>query len=476
MSDRAATLAIAFAIVAGTALRIAAAQGDLWLDEIWSLRIIQKFVRQFSDIFLATPRDNNHYLNTVWLWLIGPDAPVLLIRSVSLILGAASIAAAAWALLRAGAAASVAAATLFAFSYLFIHYDSEARGYAGMILCVLVASRAFDEIVDPSARRTPSSSSWLAFFCALCAGMFFHLTMIDAAAAFSASALLRGFFSQQERRVALMRALGVCVCAALAVAPALVCFVISMRSPDAHVGDMVAFSFPLLAQGLAGAAGAALGLPEALCAPASVGVASLIALCALSSCAPRRRWFLACAIFGLPLLHAAAHLPSQFYPRFHLVAAIALFLAVSEAIGALWSQGEARRIAAAVLLGLFAIGQTARLVPFFVDGRGDYAGALRWMADHGGARYGVVGPSFNAALVVDFEAARLGVDATLVDAQTSCANPPNWMIAYAPAPAGAPQESFVDAPAQCPRRFALDRSFPAYGLSGFSWSLYRRQD
>ena len=75
-------------------LRLLAARGDLWLDELWSL----SFARQMTsplDVWTAIHHDNNHPLNTLYLFvvvhLVGAHASPMLFRLLSLVSGAAML-------------------------------------------------------------------------------------------------------------------------------------------------------------------------------------------------------------------------------------------------------------------------------------------------------------------------------------------------------------------------------------------------
>lgn len=65
--------AVILVIAAG--LRIVGMIDDFWLDEIWSWTFAME-KQSIVDIFTSIHHDNNHYLNTIWLHLIG-DQPVL---------------------------------------------------------------------------------------------------------------------------------------------------------------------------------------------------------------------------------------------------------------------------------------------------------------------------------------------------------------------------------------------------------------
>ena len=73
-SDRFTTAAIFWvAALFATALRVAVIDNDLWLDEVWSVQHAAS-VESPAEIFFSLHHDNNHHLNTLWLWLCGPDA------------------------------------------------------------------------------------------------------------------------------------------------------------------------------------------------------------------------------------------------------------------------------------------------------------------------------------------------------------------------------------------------------------------
>ena len=55
-------LVVLAAVAAGLCLRIIAAKGDLWLDEIWTLRLLEP-VKSLGDVFFKVHHDNNHFCN-----------------------------------------------------------------------------------------------------------------------------------------------------------------------------------------------------------------------------------------------------------------------------------------------------------------------------------------------------------------------------------------------------------------------------
>jgi hypothetical protein len=51
----------------GITLRLFAASGALWLDEVWALQVIRE-LETFAEIFSKYRSDNNHLLQSMWLY------------------------------------------------------------------------------------------------------------------------------------------------------------------------------------------------------------------------------------------------------------------------------------------------------------------------------------------------------------------------------------------------------------------------
>ena len=107
------------------AVRVWAARGDLWLDEILSLER-GLHAPSWLAVFTSLHSDNNHYLTTLWLRLLGEGRSPLLYRLPSLLAGAGTLAVVA-------RRESISALILFAASFMLVQYDSEARGYALLV-------------------------------------------------------------------------------------------------------------------------------------------------------------------------------------------------------------------------------------------------------------------------------------------------------------------------------------------------------
>ena len=74
------------AFLLSSALIVAAARGDLWLDELMSLSFART-AHSITDIFVRFHYDNNHPLNTVFLYLAGVHQTLFIYRIFAVVSG-----------------------------------------------------------------------------------------------------------------------------------------------------------------------------------------------------------------------------------------------------------------------------------------------------------------------------------------------------------------------------------------------------
>ena len=163
---------IAAAIVLGAAaVRVPGLFSDFWLDEIWSLDNALA-AASWTDIFRIR-FDNNHHLNSLYLWLIGDGAPLPVYRLPAFAAGIASVVAA-WALAaREGRFPAIVTCVTFSLSYLLVYYSSEARGYALVVLFSLAGWL----VVQRHAER-PSKGHTLVLAACAVLGVMAHRTFV----------------------------------------------------------------------------------------------------------------------------------------------------------------------------------------------------------------------------------------------------------------------------------------------------------
>ena len=124
-------------IVLGVLLRLSAAGGDLWLDEIWQLQTVRSFhsIWDQFDLRISGAQPSAY---TSLLYLIGSEESPLM-RIPSLLFGILSIPLVAFLTFPRGKLLSIIATFLFSISYPMVLYGSEARGYSAMIFFGLLA-------------------------------------------------------------------------------------------------------------------------------------------------------------------------------------------------------------------------------------------------------------------------------------------------------------------------------------------------
>jgi hypothetical protein len=112
-------------------LRLGASRGELWLDELWTLGpdVLGKITRPWQ-IFSVIHHENNHYLNTLVGWALGPGRAAWEYRLPSVLAGLVTVGCG-WSIgWRRSRGAAWLVAIVLAVSYPLVHYGSEARGYA----------------------------------------------------------------------------------------------------------------------------------------------------------------------------------------------------------------------------------------------------------------------------------------------------------------------------------------------------------
>ena len=447
---------------AGLTLRLLGARGDLWLDEIWSLTLL-KPLTSIDQIFWRVNYDNNHFLNSAYLYLVGPDTSPLIQRGLSIMLGVFTILAAAVAAAPRGRWAMIATSLLFSVSFPMVEYGSEARGYAGLVLFTLL-SVIFLE------RRLDKGGSAFALATMILLGMLSHLTMVEAAAILAGWTLWLTLRSKESHGRTLIDG-GLTLWPIFAgVIPVAACLTIGDHLFGFKVGGLSPFSWSALAQGYGELIKGEFGLPSWL-----DDLTSIVAACALVCVSAhiwrdRRASLYVIGIVGLPLVMGLARLPNLEIPRYFLVSGTLLLLWTGEMLGRGFDAGRMKGLLAFATLAVVVAGSTSLLLPFYEYGRGSYSAVVERVTQNGAATY-ASNSEFRTAMVVDYFAARSGRKALLVPQNRLCAERPEWLIYE-----GDPDSPRASVEPKCDD-LAYDRAGSSryWGLSGLNWTFYQRR-
>jgi hypothetical protein len=454
--------------VAGLALRTAGARGDLWLDEIWTIELLGH-IDSFDQIFWGINHDNNHYLNSAYLYLVGLDSPPLLARGLSIALGCATVAAAAAFNASRGRAPALVTALLFAISYPMVNYGSEARGYAGLVLFTILALLFLE-------RRLKTGKHGVAFGLSILLGVLSHLTMLGTVAvAVLWVAWLRWQRSGKLTKVS-AEILPIFSPALAFFLPFALCVALGRFFNGFIIGGVVPFSVPNFAAGFAGMIRNLFGIPVWIGPWPLIAIACAVVAVAAHRAHTSRGSLYLIGIVGLPAALFAARLPNLEIERYFLVPGTLMLLLAGDLLGMALAAGGLRRFVAGVLLAAFAVGSALSLSQFFQYGRGSYSPVIAMMGANGPATYGT-GADYRLKRVVEIFAERNGVVLTHVTPENWCGRRPAWILMDAlNEPAKVKPTHPEELHPGCALHYRRILETRHWGLSGADWTLYRRLD
>lgn len=462
------------AVIIGIAatLRIAAARGDLWLDEIWSLWFARE-LRAPWQVLTAIHHDNNHPLNTLWLALVanvvGPHGPVVLFRALSLIAGTAL----AIVLFESEMHSSEddaqrrrwIAAVLAATSFSAVVYSSEARGYAP---AAFFAVAAFVLVRHQSAETSPLRRLGFAAVCML--GVLSHLTFL-----FAYAGVLAWTFARRTARGRFAaRDWFVLHCLPLA-------FIVAdyaVHARKLYFGGGPAFNIPdVIGRVLSLAAGGADAGPLLYVTAVSTACFVVWGIVDLVRRRSDETVFFATTLVLVPAGVLFAYRAEFLDVRYFFVLFPFVWLLATRSLASLYRQGRAGQFVATVLIAASIGGNIVHIAPLLREGRGHYADAVALMAADTPGREITVGSDhdFRNRFVLDYygEVLPAGKSLRYVSSAGWTRSEPMWVITHDFEVQREHPPSTIDA--SNGGRYRFVRAFPYGGISGWTWYLYRRE-
>ena len=473
--------ALVVILLLGLFLRGAAARGDLWIDEVWTLSLVSKLEHP-GEIFWNLSHDNNHFLNSLWMYAVGLDGAPWAYRLPSIVMGVGAVAVAARIGFRSGITAGLVCAFAFAISYPMVNFGSEARGYSGLILMVLVAVDALDLALPSTIGRSgePSSTGlWRQRWrlgAAIGIGTLSHLIMVSAAVVLGLVALWEVARHRPRLRSgeALRRVFELFWPSIVLLLPALAAVATGLLVKHGMTIGGVSHAPHRFVTGYGRLLGAALGLPSTtlpwLCIAAAL--AGLYLLFTMGLLHHRRGTLIVVGLLLVPGLVALANPPNTEYPRYFLCCGVYLTLILAEGAGKALARPSSAPCAAGLLL-VFTAGQAALDHRLLVCGRGEISPLADLLAAEPAVPYAA---TFSAAfqLSLDYQAYRRNVTLHRAPMPWPCGAAPGWYIEDAPPDGPAPADTLALGPDLCRTPFALRADAPTSPLSGRHWTLYRR--
>lgn len=463
-------------VLVGAALRALGLRTELWMDEILSLKLVGALETPLG-VFTSIRHDNNHYLNSLWLFWVGGDAAWWQMRLPALAFGILLIPLAFRAATDWGRPAAFVGAILVALSYPLIHYSSEARGYA-QLLVFAVASWLFLR----NWLRTRNAGWAMAYAVSASLGFLSHLVFATVFAALLVCSVYDLLSARGGRLVNLARHGAV---QALPAGTAALLYLVNVRYLEVAGGPATtAVSSWSSALGLlVGGAPGWFAVGVALAGAAAVGIELARMF---------REWDSDGLFFAFVILFPLANavISPHAYQRYYLTALLfALLLCARFIARALSGSGRQRWAAAALLAAVVGL-NLLQAVRFLETGRGQYLEAVAGMVAVGAADRLTVAGNHDLGQLVTIEYYEHFAPGQPTF-EYLCRRPGvPGCEAFRPDPGdGAHVPAFFVA-ASTEDRFtppaSLDISglaayelmavYPKYGLSGLYWAVYRLRD
>jgi MFS family permease len=353
----------------GTAVRVLAAHNDLWFDEVWTLQLLREHVHSFGDVFTNVKHSNNHHLCSLWMWLVGQNASPLVYRLPSVLASIGTIVLAGLIGIRQSRLEGGIAVILTSWSYLLIHFGTDARGFSLVIFFALLSWHALQQFEE--------KRSWvwiIVFWSAVVLGFLAHLEFAICFAGLVAWALWRFVRYRSKWRQA---AFDLFALFTVPIILLLAFYFVSIRGmevgagPDYQVMPLLIKTASYMLGGPA--SGAAAGIA------ALVAVASIYVVLVYLMFERDDRWIFYAVLIVVPLGLMAILLPVPLSVRYFIISVAASLVLLSSGYAALLRRGVVGRDVALTLLAVFVAGNAVNTGNLLRFGRGQYLAALRFM-------------------------------------------------------------------------------------------------
>jgi len=452
-------------VLASVIIRLPGMFGDLWLDEIWTLRDLGKF-DSAVEIFTKEHYDNNHYLNSLILYLLGSRDRWIIYRIHSLVAGAGAVVLA-WLIgRRYGKAEAVFSSLLVGGAYSMIHFSSEARGYA---LVVFFGFASFIVV-----RRFVQSKSWAGaglFWACVVFGFTSHLTFVHIFVAAGVWLAVELFRTSKNKVETAVRFAQVFLVPILFVS----LFFVMTVSKINYGGGPDQTLFEVIAEPLSHLVGGPSEGPIAAGVCMISGGLFVVGILRLRSRGFGEWLFFAVVVVVSPVLVAAIVRPEYLPGRYFLVSVAFGLVVLGIELAGLWRGGRVCRIIAVVLTMLFFAGNGWHLAGFYRLGRGSYFEALRFIVEQTAKdEITIVSDhDFRNKMLIDFYEKYLPADKRIVylSKQDYDEHGADWAIMHKTL--AAPGKRYVSFTDKYGTIYRCIKSVGYSGLSGMNWHIFR---
>jgi len=447
------------------AMIILAARGDLWLDEIWSISFSETASSPW-DIFTNYKHDNNHLLNTWYLFLIGKQNTLLYYRLLSIISGIGSVFLLGFLARSWGRIEGLLAVTFAGTSYPLILYFSEARGYAPAIFFSLLSFAMLNE-----SRRSFTLYKVAIFWAAIILGTLSHATFLFVFMALMAYSLIHELHDDSSLVNRLLRF------GTYYFVPGLFfVFYYLFFINGIQIGGATTYT-KWHVIGLA--ATLCLGLPDSSIMGITaliIGAAVVVTGSFLLYKEKNEKWVLfPVAIFIAPALIILVSNPEFPQFRYFILCFPFFYLLLSYILGKIYnSSNKIGKWIVPSFMILFIIGQSQHLSPLFKTGRGDYRVALQKIYEESDTPIIRIGSDhdFRNNMLVVFYSRLLPQQKQFryINRKYWFQEKPEWIIMHSQDIAYKPQQNFA---VNNIGNYILTDTYDFSGHSGWRWFVYR---
>lgn len=451
-------------IVAGV-VRLLAARGDFWLDEIVSWLIVSRQASLWS-ILTEFRQETNHVLASWGMLLCGREASPLQHRLPAVIAGTLAVGVAGWMGARRSRLEAMLAMLLIGGSYLLVHYSSEARGYAYVMLFSLLSLLVLERAVERAGIRW----DWMFPFIAI-AGFLAQLTYLSCYVALGIWSLWHLVRCKCPFQLVARKLL---VWHALPLGFLVWFYCVNVRHMTSASGPLVGIADVIVETLSLGQGGPAVGAAAWVVVSGAV-IAFLAGLILLRREGSDLWLFYVLVVVIVPALLLLALRRQEVYPRYFIVSTTFLLLLESHLLARLLRQGRLGKTAGVLLLGAFLIGNGIQINRLIQIGRGDYREWLTFIENETDGRLVTLASDHDQRhlVVLAYARARGTTDKEMVYYRRGewPAEGPQWLLAHSVLRDPALPEE-ITTPTGL--RYRLVAQFPFAGLSGWHEAVYRR--
>lgn len=441
-----------------------AARGDLWLDEIWSIFFAES-AKSPWDIISLYQHDNNHVLNTLYLYVIGKQDHLVLYRLLSVVAGVGSLFLLTRMARKYGYLESLVVLLLAGFSYPLILYFSEARGYALAIFFALLSLFLLDKCLT---NYSPIKLSF--FWLSACMGILSHLSFVLIFLSLSIFVIHKEVLSRSSLESKLQIVFKYLLIPFFFL---IAFYMVHARGMTIGGGD-ANDPFKEISKGVAYLVGLRDGFFLWRLVASGLFIMITLAGSYLYYRDKNKLWsFVIACLLLPPLIIILIIRPTVYYFRYLVVTYPFFYLLLSYILGKLYRRGHKYSYVALILICLYLMGQMQQLWPLFKYGRGNYQAILTEVSNKSSGNVLRIGSDhdFRNKMLLSFYQRFIPPYQSLhyIDQQSWNIDPPEWIILHK-ADRSFKLEPFISTSDQ--QTYKLTKVERSVRESGFSWFLY----